>query len=268
MASLIKNTSGQNLTFCMVNATTGAGLTGATVSVQCTIDGSIYTSTTGTVTEIGLGQYSFAPSQGQTNGTDVGFLFTATSGIPTNYDFHTDPGVMLTAGTGTNQISLSSGIVSANTTELAGQTVTAAAGVTFPASIASPTNITAGTITTTTNVTNAVTANVTQWGGHNVAATNVNGVPIVDLGYTLGTASAGVAGYVAPDMTLSNYVETGVSILAWMRILGSTAGGLLSGAGSGTEVFNAMNQSAGTKTRVSATVDSSGNRTAISYTFT
>lgn len=48
--------------------------------------------------------------------------------------------------------------VTANTDQLAGQTVTAAAGVTFPASVASPTNITAGTITTATNLTNAPTA--------------------------------------------------------------------------------------------------------------
>lgn len=48
--------------------------------------------------------------------------------------------------------------VTANTDQLAGQTVTAGAGVTFPASVASPTNITAGTITTVTNVTNAPTA--------------------------------------------------------------------------------------------------------------
>jgi hypothetical protein len=41
-----------------------------------------------------------------------------------------------------------------NTTQLAGQAVTAAAGVTFPTSVASPTNITAGTITTVTNLTN------------------------------------------------------------------------------------------------------------------
>lgn len=41
--------------------------------------------------------------------------------------------------------------------KLAGQTITAAAGVTFPTSIASPTNITAGTITTVTNLTNAPT---------------------------------------------------------------------------------------------------------------
>lgn len=47
--------------------------------------------------------------------------------------------------------------VTANTDQLAGQTVTAAAGVTFPTSIASPTNITAGTITTVTNLTNLPT---------------------------------------------------------------------------------------------------------------
>lgn len=49
-------------------------------------------------------------------------------------------------------------IVTANATQLAGQTITAAAGVTFPTSVASPTNITAGTITTVTNLTNSPTA--------------------------------------------------------------------------------------------------------------
>lgn len=47
------------------------------------------------------------------------------------------------------------GVKNANTTQFAGQTVTAAAGVTLPASVASPTNITAGTITTVTTLTNA-----------------------------------------------------------------------------------------------------------------
>lgn len=61
--------------------------------------------------------------------------------------------VLLSAGTGTGQLDFTSGVVKANTTQLAGQTVTAAAGVTFPTSVASPTNITAGTITTATNLT-------------------------------------------------------------------------------------------------------------------
>jgi len=47
---------------------------------------------------------------------------------------------------------------SVNATQLAGQTITAAAGATFPSSVASPTNITGGTITTVTNLTNAPTS--------------------------------------------------------------------------------------------------------------
>lgn len=66
--------------------------------------------------------------------------------------------VLLSAGTGTGQLDFTSGVVKANATQLAGQTITAGAGVTFPASVASPTNITAGTITTVTNLTNAPTA--------------------------------------------------------------------------------------------------------------
>lgn len=66
--------------------------------------------------------------------------------------------VLLSSGTGTGQLSITSGIASVNTTQLAGQTVTAAAGVTFPSSVASPTNITAGVITTVTTVTNQLTA--------------------------------------------------------------------------------------------------------------
>jgi hypothetical protein len=61
--------------------------------------------------------------------------------------------VLLSPGVGAGQIDLTAGIPKANTTQLAGQTVTAAAGVTFPTSVASPTNITAGTISTATSVT-------------------------------------------------------------------------------------------------------------------
>lgn len=90
MASLQKNVSGQNFTFCLVNATTGAALTGATVSVFVTKDNAAQASGGGTVTGSGNGQYNYAPTQAETNATDVGFLMTATSAIPVNLDFHTD----------------------------------------------------------------------------------------------------------------------------------------------------------------------------------
>lgn len=63
-----------------------------------------------------------------------------------------------TVGSVTGAVGSVTARVTANTDQLAGQTVTAAAGVTFPTSVASPTNITAGTITTATNLTNAPTA--------------------------------------------------------------------------------------------------------------
>ena len=63
-------------------------------------------------------------------------------------------------------------------------------------------------------------------------------------------------------------IETGVNLVGMLRVMGSTTAGLLTGAGTGTEVFNAVNATASTKTRVNASVDSSGNRTAITYTFT
>jgi hypothetical protein len=156
MAGLQKNVAGQNMTFCMVNVSTGAALTGATVTAKVSKDGT-QGSGGGTVTELGSGQYNYAPSQADTNATNAGFLFTATNAVPVNLDFHTD-------------IVDASGYPSVNAVDIAGQTITAAAGVTFPTSIASPTNITAGTITTATNVTNTVNANVVK-----VNSVTVNG---------------------------------------------------------------------------------------------
>lgn len=90
MASLQKNVASQNFTFALVNASSGAALTGATVTVKVTKDNGVQGSGGGTVTEAGNGQYNYAPTQGETNAIDVGFLFTATSAIPVNVDFHTD----------------------------------------------------------------------------------------------------------------------------------------------------------------------------------
>jgi len=81
---LRKNVSGQHLTLCLVNASTGAALTGATVTAYRSIDGAAQAAVTGTVTEKGNGQYDFAPSQADTNGDLIGYLFTATGAIPVN----------------------------------------------------------------------------------------------------------------------------------------------------------------------------------------
>lgn len=79
---LRKNTAGQYIAFGLVNATTGAALTGATVTARRSIDGAAQATATGTVSELGNGQYVLALSQADTNGDSIGYAFSATSAIP------------------------------------------------------------------------------------------------------------------------------------------------------------------------------------------
>lgn len=83
MFGLRKNVASQVITFDLVNATTGAALTGATVTTKATLDGT-QGAGAGTVTELGTGQYKYVPTQGETNGTTAGFSFTATNAVPVN----------------------------------------------------------------------------------------------------------------------------------------------------------------------------------------
>ena len=75
----------------MIVAAPGAALTGATVTIYVTKDNGAQATGVGSVTEAGHGQYNYAPTQAETNATNVGFLFTATTAVPENLDFHTDP---------------------------------------------------------------------------------------------------------------------------------------------------------------------------------
>src|SRR6516162_4696223 len=91
MASLQRNVASQNVTFVLVNATTGAAdATGTGLAGFVTKDNGAQAGTAGTFTNKTNGQYNYAPTQAETNATDVGFLFTATGDIPLNIDFHTD----------------------------------------------------------------------------------------------------------------------------------------------------------------------------------
>lgn len=151
MASLQKNVASQNVTFALVNATTGAALTGATVSTASKIskDGGAQAGVAGTFTELGGGQYLYAPTQSETNATAVGLIFIATNAIPTNMHFFTDPGVLLTAGTGSNQIALSSGAVTVGTNnDKTGYSLTQA----FPSNFSSLSITAAGLVAVTSNI--------------------------------------------------------------------------------------------------------------------
>jgi hypothetical protein len=151
MSALRKNTASQVVTFSLVNATTGAALTGATVTVKATLDGT-QSAGAGTVTELGTGQYKYVPTQGETNGTTLGLGFTATNAVPVNlhcFITATDPtdavrmgltalpnaaaeaaGGLYTRGTGAGQINQdANGRVDANAKAWAGTATTLSSGV-------------------------------------------------------------------------------------------------------------------------------------------
>jgi len=154
---LRKNVAGQYIYFALINATTGAALTGATVTARRSIDGAAQANCTGTVSEPGNGQYQLALSQADTNGDNIGYLFTAASAIPVSIT------ATLTAADPTDAASFGiTRIDAAISSRMATYTQpTGFLAATFPGTVASPTNITAGTITTVSGNVNGSVGSVT-----------------------------------------------------------------------------------------------------------
>ena len=188
MSSLRKNVASQHIGFCLNAIATGNPVTAGGAGT-IVIDGGAQAVCAGTFTHKGTGQWDYAPTQAETNGTNISFAFT---------------------GTGAIQV-----------------------GMTF---------FTIGYDPTVANL----PANVTQLLGTAWLTPNVAGTPDVN-----------------PLLNTSNAIETGLTLQQALRLIASTTGAKLSGAGTGTETFR--NAVADTANRVVATVDSSGNRTAITY---
>lgn len=175
-----KNTSGQKIGAQMLTASDGSAFTGS-VTVAVTIDAG--TQATGSVgsgacTHEGNGYHTYAPAQAETNGALLAFTFTGTGAVPVTVQVFTvgydktaaqvpanvtqvagtaqtarDLGasVLLSEGTGTGQVSLSSGKVLLQATQT---------GVTIP-TVTSLTNApTSGDFTATmkTSIGTAVAA--------------------------------------------------------------------------------------------------------------
>lgn len=140
---LRKNTAGQFVHIAGVNVSTGAIVTGATWTMRRCLDGT-FAAGGATITEdTGTGFYKVALTQADTNGNDIGYFFTATNCVPVTLNViatAADPtdtvrfgltalpnvasgsaGAIITSGTGTAQLSVSSGLVT-----LAGVTHTGA----------------------------------------------------------------------------------------------------------------------------------------------
>jgi hypothetical protein len=182
-----RNVAGQFIYFTLLDAS-AAPVIGATVTARRSIDGPTQAACTGTVSECGNGQYVLAASQADTNGNNIGYLFTATGAVPTAV------GIVTTAANPYDAAGFGlSRLDAAVTTRMATYTQpTGFLAATFPAgTLANTTNITAGTITTVTNLTNlpAIPANWITSAG--IAASALDGKGNWNVGKTGYTLTAG-----------------------------------------------------------------------------
>ncbi len=89
-SGLHKNTTSQHVTFVMFT-TSGIADPSATVSAFVSKDAVAQAPGVGTFTNLGNGQYDYAPTQAETNGTMVSFLFSATGDVIQNLSIFTVP---------------------------------------------------------------------------------------------------------------------------------------------------------------------------------
>lgn len=101
--------------------------------------------------------------------------------------------------------------------------------------LATPTNITAGTITTVGDVTNPVTATISDKTGFSLSSSGVDGI-------------------------LDEVVEGTYTMRQLLRIVSSALAGKLSGGGTSTVTFRDIGD---TKNRITTTVTTGGNRTSV-----
>jgi hypothetical protein len=78
----LKNTTGQILYFLLLAASDGTAITSGTVTGYRTIDGGTQAATTGTISHKGNGQWQINLSQADTNGDNIGYLFTHADSLP------------------------------------------------------------------------------------------------------------------------------------------------------------------------------------------
>ncbi len=84
-----KNVSGQIVSASLVSRTDGSAVTTGTTTVYVTGDGGTQASGGGTVTHEGNGEWSYAPTQAETNYTHIAFTFTNTNAVGQTLNVYT-----------------------------------------------------------------------------------------------------------------------------------------------------------------------------------
>lgn len=216
MASLRKNVAGQHIGFQLVNSGSGAPVTAGGAG-NISKDGAAQAALTGTFTHLGTGQWDYAPTQAETNATSLSFQFTGTSALNIVLQVYTDnwdtTQPVVTSGAGTDQLTLSGGIASADAKKINAVVTTGVTAVASNIGTAQPVAFTG------TGGSALVKTDVTDWG-----ATAVGTLPPDAIFIRSGTAAAGGASTITLDggASATNNIYNGATI--FLRTGGTGAG--------------------------------------------
>ncbi len=247
-----KNTASQFVCFQMLLTATGAVATGLSPAVRRCIDGT-FAAGGGTVTEdTGTGSYKYAMSQADTNGNDISFIFSAATAMPVCVN------IVTTAADPTDSVRL-------GLTGLANAVPGAAGGLFIAGTNAATTITTSLTTTFTGNLTGSV-GSVTGSVGSVTGAVGSVTAPVTvgtnndKTGYSL-TVTPPTANQNADALLdRTDGVETGRTLRQGLRLMLAAMAGKLSGAATTTVTIRDTNDGIN---RIVATVDSNGNRSAV-----
>jgi len=240
-----KNTASQKIGAQLVSATDGSAFTGA---VTVFVTGDAGTQTQGTVgsgacTHEGNGFHTYSPSQAESNFDHIAFTFTGTGAVPVTVQLYTE---FPQTGDVYPLVDTEVAAIKAKTDNL-------------PSDPADASDIAASFSTV-----NTILGTLSGYVDTEVAAIKAKTdlIPAAPAAVSdIPTAAQNAAGL----LDLAAGVETGLTLRQALRLLVAAEAGKLSGAATTTIVIRNYGDS---KNRITGTVDSDGNRTAISYDLT
>jgi hypothetical protein len=88
---MIRNTASQTISASLVSRTDGSAVTSGTTTVYVTKDAGTQATGAGTVTHEGNGEWSYVPTQGETDAVHVAFTFTNSTAVQATVNVYTRP---------------------------------------------------------------------------------------------------------------------------------------------------------------------------------
>jgi len=253
--SMKKNTAGQSIGAQMVTISDGSDFTG-TVTAEVIIDNGTKTAGGGTVTHEGEGYHSYAPTQAETNGDHIAVSFAGTGALSQTIQVYTtfpqsvdnDTKISLIPTTAMRGTDSANTVVPPSVAQFNARTILSADY--FDPSADTVANVTL--VSTTTTNTDMVGTNNALLAASYTAPDNA--------GITQIQSDISALNDISVAEIFAGGDIDGFTLEESLKLILSSGVGVLSGAATTTVTIQAAD---GSKARLTATVDSDGNRTAV-----